>query len=183
VQVYDVTPRHEQHGSIKSHLNVWAEINTSFVRTLPAYRTKADQKVAQVFFPNGDIPSLSRNCYSVSFIQNYGKPTPESRKVVNQSRFEMTSDECTSRERSKREENRTKNKRRKGRDQNRRKQISTDEKREYESIQMRKCKRREETKRDDTGREKEIKDTGRGDIYCLYLKLYLFCNRPRAPAP
>lgn len=85
------------------------------------------RRYAQVFFPNGDIPSLSKNCYLVSLTQNYGKPTSESRKLVNQSRFEMTSDKYTSRERSKREENRIENKRKNGREENSSEQKKTEQ--------------------------------------------------------
>jgi hypothetical protein len=92
------------------------------------------RRYAQVFFPNGDIPSLSRNCYRVSLIQNYDKPTSESRKLVNQPRFEMTSDECTSRERSKREQSRTGNKRRKGREEKSSEQKKTDQNRREKRI-------------------------------------------------
>jgi hypothetical protein len=81
--------------------------------------------------------------------QNYEKPTSETRKLVNQSRFEMTSDECTSRERSKREQNRTENKTRKGMEQqfrtqeNRSEQTRKDNK--YRGVNVKCEKRRNET--------------------------------------
>ena len=56
VKVYDVIPRHEQHSSITLRLNVWAEMNTSFVRKLPAYGTKMTKTLGPYFLPKRRHP-------------------------------------------------------------------------------------------------------------------------------
>jgi hypothetical protein len=74
-------------------------MNTSFVRKLPAYRTKAHQ--------DGMPKFTSQTETSLAYFKELLPRDPdtklrqansESRKLLNQTRFEMRSDKCISRE-------------------------------------------------------------------------------------